>query len=280
MKIDIFRRIIDNFRGKVYDANLHHTGESLLHPKLAEMVRYAKEARIYTRLHTNATLLDSSRGRALIQAGLDLISFSFDGYDAKSYESIRRGAAFEPTLENIKEFLRLKTRMRQKRPYTIFEVINFSDTTPEHIHQFKAPLMQLGLDRFIIKEPHNWAGEYSMDHQKSVIGNPDFFVPCTFPWYALVIFFDGTVYPCPQDFFGALRLGDLNQQDLMDIWHGKPLVELRRRMRAGDYKGLLPCESCDMIFRKTFLGIPKSNLRTYLSENLFGYGTLKGWLDF
>ena len=279
MEMSLFEKIIDQVRGVVYDANLHHTGESLLHPELPRMVRLAKEAGIYTRLHTNATLLDKEKSRALIEAGLDLISFSFDGYDAETYEKIRRGADFEKTLTNIKRFLEIKQKGGYENPYTIFEVINFSQGTKAQIAAFKAPLMALGLNRFIVKEPHNWSGEFEVEGEETMIGNRDFFVPCTFPWYALVIFYDGTVYPCPQDFFGKLKVGDFNTQTLDEIWHGEPLVTLRRQMKAGDYGGIVPCEKCDMIFRKTFLGVPTSNLKTYLSENFVGYGKLKRWLE-
>ncbi len=279
MEMSLYERIIDQVRGVVYDANLHHTGESLLHPELPRMVRLARDAGIYTRLHTNATLLDEEKSRALIAAGLDLISFSFDGYDAETYEKIRRGADFEKTLINIKRFLALKRELRSETPYTIFEVINFSQGTKEQIAAFKAPLMELGLNRFIVKEPHNWSGEFEVEGEETMIGNRDFFVPCTFPWYALVIFYDGTVYPCPQDFFGKLKIGDLNTQTIQEVWHGVALVDLRRRMKAGDYEGLNPCQQCDMIFRKTFMGVPTSNLKTYLSENIVGYGKLKRLLE-
>ena len=279
MEMSLFENIIDQVRGVVYDANLHHTGESLLHPELDRMVRLAKGAGIYTRLHTNATLLDEERSQALIKAGLDLISFSFDGYEAKTYESIRRGADFEKTLANIKRFLKIRKIEGSETPYTIFEVINFSQGTKEQIDAFKKPLLELGLNRFVVKEPHNWSGEYAVEGEESMIGNPDFFVPCTFPWYALAIFYDGTVYPCPQDFFGKLKIGDLNSQTIEEVWHGKPLVDLRQRMKAGNYQGLEPCQQCDMIFRETFLGVPTSNLKTYLSENFVGYGKLKRWFE-
>jgi len=279
MEMSLFENIIDQVRGVVYDANLHHTGESLLHPELDRMVRLAKGAGIYTRLHTNATLLDEERSQALIKAGLDLISFSFDGYEAKTYESIRRGADFEKTLANIKRFLKIKKIEHSETPYTIFEVINFSQGTKEQIDAFKKPLIDLGLNRFVVKEPHNWSGEYDVESEESMIGKPGFFVPCTFPWYALAIFYDGTVYPCPQDFFGKLKVGDLNNQTIDEIWHGKPLVDLRRRMKTKQYQGLDPCQQCDMIFRKTFLGVPTSNLKTYLSENFVGYGKLKRWFE-
>ena len=51
--------------------------------------------------------------------------------------------------------------------------------------------------------PHNWAGSYDA----SKVPSKRRFVPCTFPWFALVIFWDGTAVTCPQDFFGAYPWG-------------------------------------------------------------------------
>ncbi len=130
MEFDLFRKIVDEAKGFVYDVNLHHRGESTIHPRLPDMVRYAKDAGIYTRLHSNATLLDEGRATALIENGLDLISFSFDGYDRESYEKVRVKAKFDRTLGNIVRFLEVKRRLGKRTPYVIFETIDFSAGPP------------------------------------------------------------------------------------------------------------------------------------------------------
>ncbi|MBI2468927.1 MAG: SPASM domain-containing protein [Candidatus Rokubacteria bacterium] len=275
MDFGLYTKIIDEAQGFVYDVNLHHRGESTIHPRLADMVRSAKDAGIYTRLHTNGTLLDEKKAEQLVEAGLDLISFSFDGYDRESYEKIRVKAKFDRTLGNILRFLEVKRRLGKATPYAIFETIDFSAGPPtpadrERERGFRARFAGLPLDRFVVKRPHNWAGTYAPGDPR-LQGKPRRYSPCTFPWYSMVIFWDGTVTPCPQDWYGELYLGDVKRQSLREIWNGPAMVELRKKMRAQDVGCLTPCNQCDMLWRPTFLGVPTTNMKDFLKENLLGY---------
>ena len=270
MKWDLYTRIIDEAADFVYDINLHHTGEPTLNRDLTRMVAYAHRAGIYTRLHTNGTLLTADLSRELITAGLDLISFSFDGFDRETYESIRVNAKFERTLERILTFLKTKKLMGSRTPYSIFEVIHLNNHLAPDSPQRKAfekKFADLPLDEFIVKEPHNWAGEY--DRSGYAVGHV--FSPCTFPWYALVIHWDGRVAPCPQDFYCELEVGRVGTQSLREIWNAEPMRRLRRAMRARDCSQVVPCRDCDMIKRKTFLGVPTPYLKTFLKETIKGY---------
>lgn len=267
MDFAVFKDIIDEAKAFVYDMNLHHSGESLLHPDIVPMIRYAKESGIYTRMHTNATLLDEDRARGILEAGLDFLSFSFDGYDKKTYENIRRGANFEKTLDNILNFLRLKKELGRQRPFTIFEVINFSDKTDDTAAQerFRKQFDDLPLDQFILKAAHNWGGTYGADGKPL---HPEKYCACTFPWYAMVIFWNGNASPCPQDFFNQLYLGNVQETSIREVWHGEPLVELRHKMKTKAYQDLSPCATCDLLYRDAFLGIPTSHLRNFIRESL------------
>ncbi|MDD5435157.1 MAG: radical SAM protein, partial [Nitrospira sp.] len=104
----LYKKIIDEAKDFVYDINLFMGGESLFHKRLPDMIKYAKERGIGTRLSTNATVLTEDKRRALLDAGLDFIIFSFDGYEKAVYERIRVNANFEKTLGNIKAFLEEK----------------------------------------------------------------------------------------------------------------------------------------------------------------------------
>jgi radical SAM protein with 4Fe4S-binding SPASM domain len=274
MEFSLFKAIIDEAKNFVYDMNLHHSGESLLHPEIIEMIRYAKQAGIYTRMHTNATLLDREKAQGILEAGLDFLSFSFDGYDKATYESIRRGANFEKTLDNILNFLQMKKAHGKQRPFTVFEVIDFSakpgtpsgllKITPDQ-RTFQKQFEELPLDKFVLKAPHNWAGTYDKDGKPR---QPEKYCACTFPWYALVVFWNGNVSPCPQDFFNTLCLGNLQESSIQEIWHGKPLVDLREKMKDKNYQDLNPCATCDLLYRDAFLGIPTSHLKNFIRESV------------
>ena len=274
MEFALFRKIIDEAKTFVYDMNLHHTGESLLHPEIIEMIRYAKQAGIYTRMHTNATKLTEEKAKGMLEAGLDFLSFSFDGFEKQTYESIRRGANFENTLENILNFLRMNRAQGKRRPITVFEVIDFSaqpgtpsgaiPVTPAQ-RDFQKQFDGLPLDKFTLKAPHNWAGKFDADGQPL---HPEKFCACTFPWYALVVFWNGNVSPCPQDFFNDLCLGNLRDASIRDVWRGAQAVHLREKMKNRQFHDLNPCATCDLLYRDSLLGIPTAHLKNFIRESV------------
>ena len=130
MDWDLYRKIIDEAKGFVYDINLFMGGESLFHKRLPEMIAYAKANGIRTRLSTNATVLTKEQREEPLDAGLDFIIFSFDGYEKEIYEKIRVNANFEKTLGNIRAFLEEKKERGTGKPYVMFQVIEFADNPP------------------------------------------------------------------------------------------------------------------------------------------------------
>ena len=63
-----------------------------MHPKLSNFIKYAKEKGILeTIINTNATNLTIENSNKLIESGLDLIIYSFDGGTKETYEKMRPG---------------------------------------------------------------------------------------------------------------------------------------------------------------------------------------------
>lgn len=268
MDMELFKSIVDQAAGRVNDFNLSHRGEPLFHPELESMIGYAGDHGIGTRIHTNATMLDADRRRQLLDARPDLVSFSFDGYDKATYESTRIGGNFEETHGNIRRFLEEKKRLNAALPYTIIQIIQPPDATHEYLENlrnFGNLFESQGLDKFYIKKAHNWAGNAPGASPDSVS-----FSLCTFLYYSMTVLWDGTVCPCPQDWYGTMPLGNLNQQSLMDVWNGEPLAAMRRRMRNRDLTGLL-CSECDRVFRPSVMGVPTENLKAFFGETVAGY---------
>ena len=266
MDLGLFHKIIDEARGFVFDVNLIHRGEGLLHPEFARLVRAAHEAGVPTKFHTNATLLDESRSRELIAAGLDQISFSFDGYDRETYESIRVNADFAKTLGNVVRFLEIKRELGSAKPYATLELINFPDRYRAADRGRKRAFLDrfrgLPLDRVEVKEMHNWAGEINAPKRAKK------FVPCTFLWQALVIFWDGSVLPCTQDFHGWYPLGNVRDESLAEIWNGERMVRLREKILRRDIADLETCSQCDRLWRSQILGVPKEYLLRFLLKRM------------
>jgi radical SAM protein with 4Fe4S-binding SPASM domain len=266
MDPSLFRKIIDEARGFAFDVSLSHRGESLLHPEFFDMARYAHEAGLFVKFHTNGTLLDEDKSRRLLESGVDQFTFSFDGYDRATYEKIRVNADFEKTLRNVLRFLELKKSLNSRKPYAILELINFPElyekTPKSRKEEFLARFKGLPLDRVIVKDLHNWAGEISGPRKSKK------YSLCTFPWQALVVFWDGSVLPCAQDFFGFYVLGNVKDSSIAEIWNNERMVGLRRRLIAQDLQDLRTCAGCDRLWRDQIFGVPKENLLRFLLKKM------------
>ena len=279
MDFNLFKKIIDEAADFIHDVYLHHRGEALLHPDIFKMIKYAKQRKISTRLHTNATLLNEEKSCLLLNSGLDFLSFSFDGYEKEMYEKIRVGANFEKTLSNIHNFLLIKKKLKKKTPYTVFTVIEFTESSKpqndakrkQFINQFNS----LPLDNFISRRAHNWGGDYDIRKGNDNFSKENNYLSCTFPWYSLTIFYDGRILPCPQDFFGKNQLGNVKYTSLSEIWNSSTLMSLRKKMVMKQYQDIEPCNRCDRLWRKKILGVPREDVFRFLKDNIFGYKSLR-----
>ena len=266
MDFGLFQKIIDEAQDFLLEANLAHRGESFLHPQLLEMISSAKEKGLYTRLHTNGSLLSEKMAEGILRSGLDRLSFSFDGHNKETYEKFRAGGQFEKAVDDIVRFLEMKKRAQAKKPLTVVEVIapgqekenNASLAKDRFLTLFK----HLRPSNLVIKQPHNWAGELKADKLEE-----DYSL-CPFPWNTLAIFWNGDVLPCPQDFFGRNVVGNVKDSSLREIWNGERMTALREKLARKDIADLPTCIRCDRIRRKTFLGVPREYLWKYITKRM------------
>ena len=264
----LFKNIIDQAREFAFEINLHHRGESLLHPQAGRFIHYAAAKGLSCKLHTNATLLTGDVSEAILTSGLQRLSISFDGFSAATYEKNRVGANFARVTENITAFLERRRQLQKKTPRLAIEMMEISHAGNEAADEaaerkkFVRRFKRLGLDEVVLKKTHNWAG---------YLGNADAkheFSACTFPWNALVVFSNGDVAPCAQDFFGCTRLGNASVDPLLGIWNGLPMRELRRAFAEADISGFAACRACDRVGRSTLGGIPREFLKKMLFKRM------------
>lgn len=92
---------------EAYKIRIVGLGEPLLHKQIADFIQCAKNHNKHVGIVTNAQLLTQQKGRDLIQAGLDEITFSIDSTDTEIAQQIRRGSNIPKIIDNIKNFLDL-----------------------------------------------------------------------------------------------------------------------------------------------------------------------------
>jgi len=222
-------------------------GEPLFHPHLGELIKSARQQGLLTQVHTNATILDGKHSAILLESGLDTLSLSFDGETAEEYEGVRIGSKFQPTLDNILGFLRMKKAGGHHLPYTTLQVIKLNQagnfTSPTLSPQFKQLFEGLPVDRFLVIHPFAWPGQEPQEFVRPV-GKKYF--PCPILWQSLSVGWDGRILGCCGDLNGVMTLGDVRTDHLQDVWNGDKIVEMRRRHIRGEQNSIPLCQGCDI----------------------------------
>ena len=152
MKFSDFRRVIDQFPFLVV-LLLQGIGEPLMCVDFFKMIEYCKSKRIITGITTNATLLDETTAKKIVESKLDYVIISMDGATPETFEKIRVGAKFNQVIENTRNLVDI--RGKSKIPRISF---HFSGTN-ENIHELPEVVKMakdIGLDGVEAQEIHFW----------------------------------------------------------------------------------------------------------------------------
>jgi MoaA/NifB/PqqE/SkfB family radical SAM enzyme len=246
-------------------------GEPLLYPRLAELIAYAKKRGILeTIINTNATCLTEETAAALIDAGLDLIIYSFDGGSKESYERMRPGRFkdnyFEDVYGNIRRFSEIRAAKGAVFPRTKIQMILTDETFAERDNFYA--LFDRYVDDVSVKQYTERGGKLSeLDEatqqrlQSALIGRnlaPDtpFFrdkdgklfvaagrLPCEQPYQRLLVTYDGRAGMCCYDWGAQHPVG---YADKLAIELGESeYSRIVERAKVGG-KGFIQLKAVDM----------------------------------
>ncbi len=214
MKMELFRKLmneISKFSGRtVY---LFRRGESLLHPEIINMFRYARPRVEDIQLTTNATLLTPEMSDELINL-LDFISFSID--IPEKYTS-NRGGDYNTVLRNVEYFLSKANGVSVQ-----VSMVRTNEHTEEDIEQFMN-FWKGRVERVRVYDLHSADGKYG-----SLSYNRGKRQTCMKPFSEILIYWDGSTGRCNHDWDGE-RLGDVNKQTIQEVWYSEPYRQLRQQ---------------------------------------------------
>ncbi len=88
-------------------------GEPLYRPDIFEIGRHARSRGLKLALATNGTLVDEPLARQIVGAGVQRVSISFDGADAKTHDELRKlTGSFDRAIEGFKHLKKLGMSMQ------------------------------------------------------------------------------------------------------------------------------------------------------------------------
>jgi radical SAM protein with 4Fe4S-binding SPASM domain len=236
MDFELFKKIVDECAANgVYSIRVSLRGEPFLHPRIVDMVRYAKESGIpEVASLTNMLKLTPERFAELVDIGMDWLTISFDGM-GETYDRIRKPAKFDEAIEKIKEFKRIKESKRSVKPVVkVQSVWTHIKDDPKAFYELFAPIVDEVASN---PEIDYGSGDENIEYLD------DFTCPTL--WQRLVVGADGRVLMCINDEVTKHSLGDLNRQTISEVWNGDELRKVRDIHRRGAGVGeLAPCASC------------------------------------
>ncbi len=113
MDFELLKKCVDEmtfFPHKIKTLRFVGMGEPLLHPKIADMVKYAVSKYVAEKVEilSNGSLLTPKLADSLIAAGLSRLVISIQGTTAKKYQEVSRiNLDFEKFVKNIKYFYKI-----------------------------------------------------------------------------------------------------------------------------------------------------------------------------
>jgi len=221
---------------------LHLFGEPTLHPRIFDMISYAKVKGIDVAMSTNGTTLDERITRLLLSSGLDILIISFDAADnPEYYEQIRKYASYNEVFSNIKNFLNVK---KDRKPFTILQTIRIKGS--ENADKFLKKVFPRYNNLVISNKPFDeWGGKVERINKLSTVDIRYEQCPrlCEKIWRTAMIHYDGTVVPCSRCYDKKFSLGKFPGQSLRQIWNGEKSVALRQ-LHVKDRMLHEYCRSC------------------------------------
>jgi radical SAM protein with 4Fe4S-binding SPASM domain len=208
----VWTKIIDELADMGYTGKLspYYYGEPLLDKRLNTLIAYAKKRLplCFIQINTNGDLLTEERLLGLIESGLDRVKVT-------DYENI--GISKKVSESRISEQTKRLQYLAEKYPLFVY---------------FR-----------------NWKEIHLMNRAGAIYKrkNPRKNEPCQRPSCQLIIDWQGNVILCCNDYYSEYKLGNVNEESIIDIWQKPRFKEYRRALESGKREAIKICAGCDCV---------------------------------
>jgi len=215
-------------------------GEPMLHPESVALIEYAKHKGAKIGLITNGSLFTEENSKRLLEAGIDMIEFSVDACDSKTYAKVRKGLDWDTLLNNINRAVSLRDKLKAKTKI-IASAVNQVGVDIDEVANFWEKIV----DNFQKRKYLTWGITNSMES-----GDPDPYlpserkVPCPFLFERLNIDSRGKVMVCGFDIAAKTNMGNVHDNSIRNIWLGKDFEYYRNMHLENRGNEIEICSQC------------------------------------
>jgi len=234
MSGDIIKKIIDETRGLGVTYRPFLINEPLADMRLGAIMRYMRRddtARI--EFNTNGEMMREDRAREVLDAGIDVIRFSIDGFTKETFALSRVGLDFDLTVERTREFIELARKTGGAGRIEV-RMIDTEATRPEQ-ERFLEYWSGLGVEA-IITDLYKWAWDPGVKPVQ---------LPCKKVLNEMFFYVNGKATLCCWDSHERGVIGDVANEHVLDIWNGALNTRYRQLLAQGRRKDILLCSKCE-----------------------------------
>lgn len=216
----------------------HGAGESMLHKGLLEIFSYAARFKnIRYGFLTNGMFLDETAGSEIIDSGISWVGFSLDGIDKEKFERYRKGSDFDRIMKNVIHFLDMKNRKCKN----INTKVNM--TVQAEMEGDVDKFINFWIERVdeVLISPCKPVGS----RESSLVDKTVARIPCYMLYEMMVVYWDGSVGLCCEDWYNDGRLGDVSREGIINVWNGQIFSKVRELHEKGDFRTVPLCGDCD-----------------------------------
>ncbi len=266
---DRYCSLIDRVAPWVHTVDLTNWGESLLHPRILEMIAYAHRANLYTYLSTNLHTFRPGHIDGLMGSGLDELTLSLHGLSSETYAAYQPGFDFQEACKLIDALV--EARHRHHRQDQLKITLNFVVTAcneheaglveefarqrgvdcaiseaslnlrflvaPELVREDCAAAQQKVAAQAAIWLPKDPQFVRSLYHQAikepAIIFSGCKRAHCDWPWTKLVVNWDGGVSACCGSYYACDDVARDRGQPLRRLWNSPGLRACRASFAPG-----------------------------------------------
>jgi organic radical activating enzyme len=230
MPDDVFHKLSD-------ECGPHHTllrlcggGEPFLHPRLGELVRYAKGTGCQVNIITNGSV----DVRDLVDVA-DMIEFSVDAGTAEEHAKIRVGLDWDKVNANVREAMAKRTRTR-----LICSIVNQAGVDIARAKDHWSFMDAIQVRKFL-----TFKGDVRNNSaDETPFLPPDQRLPCPWLFDRTCINTEGDFTFCGADIRCDYVIGNIHDRSVADIWLGEEYATVRDAHLGRHGDAVEMCSDC------------------------------------
>lgn len=259
MKLNEFKKIIDEVGDYMIHLRMWNWGEPLLNKDLDKMIKYAKKKDIFVNTSTNSYFLDKTWAKKLVDSGLDELILSLDGASEKTYNQYRKGGSFKKAIAAIKLLLAERKKRGKNTPKINLQFIIMKHNEHE-VEKVKKLAKELGVDNLVLKSVGIMDVFDKTDDVKKYLPSIRKYSRydlkkgklihkarernmCDLMYEESVVNWDGSITACCHALEGIPNFGNAFKESFKNIWNSKKYRAFRKQILK-DKKTIPLCKDC------------------------------------